>query len=200
MTHQNFINSHLGDLAHQNYKYIEIVVGTPNSDQEKKGGSNGDSSVSIFNTKLEKEGYDKILAYFAEKMRNFEPNIISNKIYCYDNLQLTINETFQPRCFKKLTLRHETSVYKKLKLLLNFSEKKMIPINRFENKFNYDSEVLKKTVSYNIKKKFFLNFSTVQDTLGEYNTISFMITKKNGKSAEITKLLEMYLNVIEELL
>ena len=76
----------------------------------------------------------------------------------------------------------------------------MIPINRFDNKFQYESEFLKTTISYNIKKKFFLNFSKITDLSEDYYNISFLITKKNGKSNEVIKLLEMYLSVIEELI
>lgn len=209
--YQEFIKSHIGDLAHQNYKYVEILLGNrENINRENitkvitfppsNTPSEIDTSITAFNTKLKKDTYFKILNFFKDKLRNIEPNFISNKIYLYDNLQLSINDKYQPRCFKKFILGHDIVKHKDMDLLLNFSEKKMIPINRFENRFKYESELMKKSISYNIKKKFFLNFSEIHDLEGNYYNISFLITKKNGKSNEVIKLLEMYLNVIEELM
>ena len=194
--YQEFIKSHIGDLAHQNYKYVEILLG--NEFSKKNITTNND--ITVFDTKLNEKIYHKILNFFKEKLRNLEPNIINNKIYLYDNLQLSINDSYQSRCFKKNNIDFETTCRNNLQLLLNFSEKKMIPINRFDNKFQYESEFLKNTISYNIKKKFFLNFSKITNLSENYYNISFLITKKNGKSNEVIKLLEMYLSVIEELI
>ena len=197
--YQEFIKSHIGDLAHQNYKYVEIILG--NEFSKKNITSNiTRNEITIFDTKLNEKIYHKILNFFKEKLRNLDPNVINNKIYLYNNLQLSINDSYQSRCFKKNNIDFETTRRNNLQLLLNFSEKKMIPINRFDNKFQYESEFLKTTISYNIKKKFFLNFSKITDLSEDYYNISFLITKKNGKSNEVIKLLEMYLSVIEELI
>ena len=197
--YQEFIKSHIGDLAHQNYKYVEILLG--NEFSKKNITSNiTRNEITIFDTKLNEKIYHKILNFFKEKLRNLDPNVINNKIYLYNNLQLSINDSYQSRCFKKNNIDFETTRRNNLQLLLNFSEKKMIPINRFDNKFQYESEFLKTTISYNIKKKFFLNFSKITDLSEDYYNISFLITKKNGKSNEVIKLLEMYLSVIEELI
>ena len=89
--------------------------------------------------------------------------------------------------------------------LVKFGERRMISIENFPTTYNYNNEVLRENISFNIKNKFYLNFThDVNENKEKDNdhtfNISLFITKKNGKTKYILQLIEQYLQLIDKLL
>ena len=178
----DFIKNNLNELAKNNYKYIEIILGRTKSE-------------NIFDSRIDKITFDRLHKKSQNKTKNVKK--ITNKIYYINNFRLNINETFQQRCFQ-LTLIDRTvhSGDSNHEFLINFGERKMISIENFPTKHKYDNEVYRKIVSYNIKNKFYLNFIDDEINKEHYYNISLFMTKKNGKTKEILELIETYLNFL----
>ena len=182
-----FIKEKLKLLAHKNYKYIELLLGTQISD-------------NIFDSRLSKTKFDNILNYFKNKLKKYNYKTIISKNYEILNKRLNINEEFQQRCFEQ-TLIDKTIYNNNInQYMVTFGEKKMISIENFDINQDYDNINLKRVVSFNINK-FYLNFITnkIEGNKDIIYNISIYITKKNGKIKDIITNLSTFLDVIDEL-
>jgi len=179
-----FILDNINELAKNNYKYIEITMG-------KKISNN------IFDSEINKKIFDKTLDFFKNKFNNHKK--INSKNYYKDNLRLNINEKFQQRCFKMDIIDCKIVTTNKSSFLINFGERKMISIENFPMIYNYDNVVERKIISHNVKNKFYINFTTDKIDNEIYHNISLFMTKKNGKNEEIIKLIQLYLDILEEI-
>lgn len=185
-----FLKENLKKIAHKNYKYIELLLG-------KK------ISENIFNSKIEKQKFCKLLSYFKTKLQKYNFKTINSKNYEFLNKRLNINEDFQQRCFEQTLIDKTLYKHKSNEFMITFGEKKMISIENFDISQNYDNINLKEIISYNINNKFYLNFITNKvetknkENLIYYN-ISIYITKKNGKIKDIIEQVKLYLDVINQ--
>ena len=75
----DFISNNINELAKNNYKYIEIIIGTQSSD-------------NIFDTRLEQYTFKAILKFFKNKLNNFKQ--IQSKNYYKRNLRLNIKRIY----------------------------------------------------------------------------------------------------------
>ena len=84
----DFIKENLKKSVHKNYKYIKLTYGRS-------------ICKDIFDSNINKIQYDKLLAYFKNKLRNYDCKTIVSKNYEILNKRLVINEKFQQRCFEE---------------------------------------------------------------------------------------------------
>ena len=185
-----FLKDKLKKIAHKNYKYIELLLGKTISE-------------NIFNSKIDKQEFFKLLTYFKTKLKKYNYKTIISKNYEFLNKRLNINEDFQQRCFEQTLIDKTLYEHKSNEFMITFGEKKMISIENFDISQNYDNINLKEIISYNINNKFYLNFITnkIETKNAEnliYYNISIYITKKNGKIKDIIEQVKLYLDVINQ--
>ena len=190
----NVIKNNLDELAKHNYKYIEIIAGNK-------------QSKNIFNSKIDKKKFIKLLTFFKKEYKDKEFNHLISKNYYKNNVRLQVNEKYQQRCFQMSLLDWDVlSTNIKTDYLIKFGERKMISIENFPTISKYDNEVMRESISFNIKNKFYLNFTHDEndnkdkDNNNHTYNISLFITKKNGKTKYILQLIEQYLQLIDKLL
>ena len=180
-----FISESIPKLNPQNNQYLEITFGKY-------------IDTNIFDTKLNKNIYNKIRDNLQENLIDKTRNLIQTKIYFQDDLSLYINDQFQPKCFKENLISYKIIKNKinKLDINLKVASKKMLSIDTFPSLIKYNNEIFKKIESYNIQNKFFLNFVTNIENGTTYNTISILITKKNSKVSSILSLVIKYISLL----
>ena len=190
----NVIKNNIDELAKYNYKYIKIMAGNKNS-------------ANIFNSKIDKKKFIKLLTFFKKEYKDKEFNHLISKNYYKNNVRLQVNEKYQQRCFQMSLLDWDVlSTNIKTDYLIKFGERKMISIENFPTISKYDNEVMRESISFNIKNKFYLNFTHDEndnkdkDNNNHTYNISLFITKKNGKTKYILQLIEQYLQLIDKLL
>ena len=138
------------------------------------------------------------IKYYAILYYLFE-SILRSKEYYYKNLRLQINEKFQQRCFKMSLLDWGIISNESSDFLVNFVERKMISIENLPTISTYNNEVYREKISYNIKNKFYLNF-TIDKIDKDFNyKISIFITKKNKKK-DMLSLIKQYLDLLNNLI
>ena len=179
----DIIKDNLPELAKNNYKYMEIIMGNKITN-------------NIFDSRINKKKFDIILNNFKKKLNSSTCNQIKSKNYYVDNVRLNINKTGQQRCFR-MTLLDWKVLNKKQDFLINFGERQMVSIENFPTLYKYNNEVMREIISYNIKNKFYLNFICDEINKKLYYSISLFMTKKNGKSKEILELISTYLELLE---
>ena len=58
-------------------------------------------SKNIFDSRISKYQFIKLLNYFKDKLKNYEAKTIISKNYEILNKRLNINDQFQQRCFEQ---------------------------------------------------------------------------------------------------
>jgi len=184
-----FIKDKLKKIVHKNYKYIELILGKP-------------ISKNIFDSRISKHQFIKLLNYFKDKLKNYEAKTIISKNYEILNKRLNINDKFQQRCFEQTLFDSQLLEFETTHFMITFGEKKMISIENFDISQKYYNEVLKKIISFNIKNQFYLNFITNQNEQTKTTTycIQIYITKKNGKQTDIISSLQVFISIINKIL
>lgn len=187
---EQFLNTYGRLLGTKNYNIIELTLGKsilPN----------------IFSKKIEKEMFHYLISCFNKQKQNEEikVNVLENKIYFQNNLELFINPNFQQRVYQTILKDNKTIQYNdRFDINIKFQERKMISIENFPIKKQYHNEIFQKMTSFNIKNKFYVNFiENLDESNKKYYCIKILIKRKtNNRFHDLTKFIEEYINLISK--
>lgn len=188
---ESFITKYGRLLGTNNYNIIEITLG-------KK------IYQGIFNKCIEKDIFYYLLECLKKKKEEEEIkiNCLQNKIYFSKNMELFINPNFQQRVYQTRLKDYNYYETENYDLNIKFQERKMISIENFPINKQYDLEVIRKTTSFNIKNKFYINFTENIDNENNcYYSIKILIKRKtNNKFHDLTKFIKEYIDFLEGLI
>ena len=121
----------------------------------------------IYKNSIDPDIYNKILEKIkTEKAYSYE-KLFSYIIYSHKDISLYINEESRGgefQCLKSNGSQHSTISSNKSQsfdLKMGIVCKKKIYLNNFEPRYNYHSEIKRKTTSFNFSNLFYINFSTI---------------------------------------
>ncbi len=176
---KDYINKYL------NTEYsIEILLGSiENSD--------------IFRYKYSLKEYNKILQYFKKNYKYSHVKNFHYKIYTNKNKKLYIN-LMNPDSYtllKQTLVKNNQIKTHPFDLKYKTYLKKNIQ-QSFESNFEYDNEIIRKTISFNIYNLLYINFSEVKSVDdNKYYSIKIIIPAKFHKTKE--KLIQEYDKLIK---
>lgn len=145
-----FVGKYVNRLNTQNYNQVKLTFGHQLEE-------------NIFDPRFNKDIYDKLKTYFIHVKDSSIQELI-NKIYYKSNKELHINNSFQQRVYNNKLYDYKVTPKNpkcNLDIKYTFYEKKMISIENFPTKQEYDNIIIKKTTSINIKNKYYVNFSEI---------------------------------------
>ncbi len=158
----------------------------------------------VFNTKISKTMYNIILNHFLTENKFKYKKNLSHYIYTQNNIRLYVdnnNEKSMLKCMstKNLSANIISTNQNSFDLKIKFLKRKPISLDLFTSSMDYDTVILRDTVSLNFGNMYYLNFSECTDKSSKYYQIKILMSKtiKTKKINIVKSLFETIKKIIQ---